>query len=109
MKKHIIALSLLIMAGLVYAESRNLSDTTSMISDASNATTSSTNYYGWAKVNVYTLATPSTSNSVWKIVRTKVDASGLLTEMKTAFNTNSVNDGALWSTAWTNRAAATYK
>lgn len=71
-----------------------------------NGTTSTTNYVGFAKVTENNAA--STNDAVWMIVRTILDASGNETSVQHAYGSGT-GGNAIWSTAWTNRAAATYK
>jgi len=105
LRKKLLALALIGIAGLAFAGSESVGRATTMMADPSNAAVSSVNYNAWAKTTAGASA-PSTNAPVWKIVRTTVDAAGLVTEVKNAYGSGS---DPLWSTAYTNRVAATYK
>jgi len=106
MKKTLVILGIgLLFGGMVYAQRAS---EVSIIGDENNALTSSTNYTGYVVVDRTMADTPSTNLPVWKIVRIKVDANGLVLEKKTAYG-DGVGDNASWSATWTNRVSATYK
>lgn len=71
-------------------------------------TSGTTNYLGMARTTENSAATPSTNDAVWKIVRTITDGDGNVLSVKNAYGSGT-KDNSLWTTAWTNRAAATYK
>ena len=104
MKKTIVLLLAGVAALVSIADEASIGRAVTQIADAANGTVSSTNYNGFAKTTAG--STVTTNQSVWKVVRTKVDSSGLVTETKHAYGSGG---NALWSTSWTNRAAATYK
>jgi hypothetical protein len=107
MKKLLVTLALITgIAGIALAQQPNLGTSYTQISEV--GTDPTTNYFGTARVNINTTATPSTNSPVWKIVRITTDASGNVIEKKTAYGSG-LKDQVLWTTAWTNRVAATYK
>jgi len=103
--KKVLAVLFLAMAGIVIAQNIGVENT--YVAEI-NGTTSTTNYYGWARTTENTTATPSTNDAVWKVVRVILDSNGLVTEKKNAYGSGS-GDTSLWTTSWTNRASATYK
>lgn len=103
MKKYIIAIAIGAIAGLAYAQNR-VGVEYSYIGEA----VGTTNYLGVARTTENTSGTPSTSDAVWKIIKTVTDASGNITSVKHAYGSGT-GDNAPWSTAWTNRVNATYK
>jgi hypothetical protein len=116
MKKALI-ITVTLLAGFVLAQQPNLATSWRLIADDSNVwDAASTNYIGKARVNINSPAVPSiavpasasTSNAVWNNLRIEVDANGAINEKKNAYGAG-LKDQALWSTAWTNRVAATYK
>ena len=86
---------------------QNIGDSISIIYET-NGTASTTNYVGFAKVTENTSGAADTNATIWKIIRTVLDASGNEVTVQHAYG-DGVGDNALWSTAWTNRASATYK
>jgi len=103
MKKLIIGIMLsLICAFIVIAQ--NIGKAYSYIGE----TVGTTNYLGMTRTTENTAGTPSTNAAVWKIIRTIEDASGNIVSIKHAYGSGA-GDNSLWTTAWTNRAAATYK
>jgi len=109
MKKLLVLACITGLAGLALAQQPNLATTESMLLDPANVwDAASTNYVGKVQVNINTTATPSVNDAKWYITRTKIDASGAVLEVKHAYG-DGLQDRALWTTAWTNRVAATYK
>ena len=99
-------LSLLLLAGVVLAQ-ENIGAAITIIYDT-QGTASVTNYVGFAKTTENTVGTVSTNEPKWKIIRTILDGDGNEVSVQHAYGEKS-GDSALWSTAWTNRASATYK
>lgn len=104
--KKLLLVALIGIGGVAMAQQPNLGTSYSMISEV--GTNPTINYFGTARVNINTTATPSTNSPVWKIVRVTTDATGNVVEKKTAYGSG-LKDQVLWTTAWTNRVAATYK
>ena len=107
MKKKALALTLAFIATLAIAQ-QNIGVSFTLIADDSNGLTSCTNYIGRARVTENSVATPSVSNAVWNITRIVLDSNGAIAEKKNAYGSGT-GDNSLWTTAWTNRVAATYK
>ena len=101
MKKVIIALALI--AGVAVAATK-FGEAYSYIGETSGTT----NYLGMARTTENSTGTPSTNAAVWKIIRTIEDGSGNILSIKHAYGSGE-GDNSLYTTAWTNRAAATYK
>ncbi len=99
--KKIVALFVVIGALGVFAQ-RNIGQAVTIIEE----TTGTTNYVGISRTTQYTDGTPSTNDSVWRIIRTVTDGNNIT--VKNAYG-DGEGDNALWSTAWTNRVNATYK
>ena len=110
--KKIIAIALLSIGGMAFAESkRTVQDQVDQaeykaISEwiGTLGTTSATNYYGEARVTKLTTTAPSTNASVWRITKTVYDTAGL----PISKGVSRAADGNPWGVAWTNRVAATY-
>lgn len=104
MKALVLALSFAFTFVVLAQENKAYS--TSIIYDT-QGTASVTNYVGFAQQN--NANEVSTNDANWKIIQTVLDASGNEVTVKHAYNTNYTDSRALWGTAWTNRANATYK
>jgi len=102
MKKYIIAIAIGAIAGVAIAQ-----QPTGVSYSYIGETVGVMNYLGVARVDENN-ATPSTSALNWKIIKTVTDASGNIVSVQHAYGSGT-GDNSLWSTAWTNRAAATYK
>ena len=103
--KKVLATLFVLMAVFVYAQ-QNAGVAFTQISEV--GTDPATNYYGWARTTENSASTPSTNDAVWKVVRVITDSNGNVIEKKNAYGSGN-GDNALWTTAWTNRASATYK
>lgn len=101
MKKMIIALLAAVAIGAVASEYLGKQ----FIADPANGTASCTNYYGLS-MSSSDQSLVTTNDSKWKIIRTVLDANGQVLELKHAQGTG-INPE--YSSAWTNRASATYK
>jgi len=102
--KKIIAVALLSGLALVaLSDDESVGRTTTIIYET-NGTTSTTNYVGFAKTTAG--STVSTNDASWKIIQTILDSSGNEVTVKHAYGSGG---DTLWSNAWTNRVAATYK
>ena len=100
--KKTIAVLIIALAGVALA-SEYLKD--QFIADPANGTASCTNYLGWAYASSDS-ATATTNDAKWKIRRLILDASGNVLEIKSSQGSGLNPE---YSTAWTNRASATYK
>ena len=106
MKKERLLLTIVAVAALAVSEPNKDGRAKTHIAEV--GTDPATNYYGWATTTEGMASTPSTNDAAWKIVRTITDSNGNVIEKKNAYGSGT-DENALWSTAWTNRAAATYK
>ena len=103
MKKYIIAIIAIGLAGFVMAQRPDMNDarSTSIIGD----TQGTTNYVGIATVNITSAGVPSTNAASWRIIRTITDASGNILSVNSAFNTNYTDNFALTRNVWATRAS----
>ena len=101
--KKVLALVLIGIAGLVFSDDLTAGRDATFIAEI--GTDPATNYMAWAVTTVGTDA-PSTNAAVWKISRVVTDSNGAILSLKNAYGSGY---DPLWSTAWTNRVAATYK